>query len=218
MSHLHEVPAPAPRELVVLSAGMSEQSSSSLLAGMVVDALRETGEELADAHVTVVELRPLAHALTDALLTGFASGELAQALAAVAGADGLVAVTPVHSASYSALFKAFFDVLEDGALDGMPVLMAATAGSARHSLVLDHAVRPLFGYLRAVTVPTGVFAASEDWGSGEDIAVAALRRRVARAAGELALLVAARPRVEKLDSFDRDIASMGSFEDLLRGS
>jgi FMN reductase len=127
----------------------------------------------------------------------------------------VIAVTPVFSASYSGLFKTFFDVLEPGALDGTPVLVAATAGTARHSLVLEHALRPLFSYLHAVVVPTGVFAASEDWGgAGAD---KALLGRVERAARELAALVLARPVGPKPDQFDRDLAAMGDFEDLLRG-
>ena len=93
--------------------------------------------------------------MTDALLTGFAAGELAAAVETVAEADAVVAVTPVFNASYSGLFKTFFDVLEPGTLDGKPVLVAATAGTARHSLVLEHALRPLFSYLHAVVVPTG---------------------------------------------------------------
>ena len=125
----------------------------------------------------------------------------------------MIAVTPVFSASYSGLFKTFFDVLEQDALAGTPVLIAATAGTARHSLVLEHALRPLFSYLHAVVVPTGVFAASEDWGNGG--ADGALRRRVERAAGELAALVSSARAPSTVDQFDRDIASMGDFEDLL---
>ena len=93
----------------------------------------------------------------------------------MAEADAVIAVTPVFSAVYSGLFKMFFDVLEDGTLEGKPVLIAATAGTARHSLVLDFAMRPLFAYLRADVVPTGVFAASSDFGSGADGAAARSR-------------------------------------------
>lgn len=210
------------RTIVVVSAGLSDPSSTRLLADLLAaatsTALTQRGSSLADpveTRVEVIELRPLAHALTDHLLTGFATGDLADALAKVAAADGVVAVTPVFSASYSGLFKTFFDVLETGALDGTPVLVAATAGTARHSLVLEHALRPLFSYLHAVVVPTGVFAASEDWGNGG--ATGDLRRRVDRAAGELAALVAARPRTERLSQFDRDLAAMGDFESLLEG-
>jgi FMN reductase len=200
------------RRIVVVSAGLSDPSSTRLLADLLA---RATATALGGADVEVVELRPLAHALADQLLTGFATGELAAAEDAVAQADAVIAVTPVFSASYSGLFKTFFDVLEPGALDGTPVLVAATAGTARHSLVLEHALRPLFSHLHAVVVPTGVFAASEDWGATG--ANGSLVARVDRAAGELAALVAARPQAPRLDQFDRDLAAMGDFEDLLNG-
>jgi FMN reductase len=199
------------RRIVVVTAGLSDPSSTRLLADLLAKA---TTNALPEAAVDVIELRPLAHALADQLLTGFATGELADAEAAVAQADAVIAVTPVFSASYSGLFKTFFDVLEPGALDGTPVLVAATAGTARHSLVLEHALRPLFTYLHAVVVPTGVFAASEDFGTTTSDS---LNRRIERAAGELAALVAARGGTARLDQFDRDLASMGDFEDLLKG-
>jgi len=200
------------RRIVVVSAGLSDPSSTRLLADLLA---KETLALLGDAEVEVIELRPLAHALADQLLTGFATGELAAAERAMAQADAVIAVTPVFSASYSGLFKTFFDVLERGTLDGTPVLVAATAGTARHSLVLEHALRPLFSHLHAVVVPTGVFAASEDWGAGG--ADGALVRRVQRAAGELAALVASRQRTTRPDQFDRDLAALGDFENLLRG-
>ena len=106
----------------------------------------------------------------------------------VVGADGLIAVTPIFSASYNGLFKLFFDSLEDGVLTGKPTLIGATGGTGRHSLALEYAVRPLFAYLRGVVVPTAVFAAPEDWAGGA-AGVPALTERIARAAGELADLM-----------------------------
>jgi FMN reductase len=204
------------RTIAVVTAGLSVPSSTRLLADLL-SAATETAlaQRDQDVRIEMIELRPLARALADHLLTGFATGDLAAAQKIVAESDGVIAVTPVFSASYSGLFKTFFDVLETGALDGTPVLVAATAGTARHSLVLEHALRPLFSYLHAVVVPTGVFAASEDWGAaGAD---GSLKRRVDRAAGELAVLVAARGEADHLDQFDRDLAAMGDFEDVLNG-
>jgi len=155
--------------------------------------------------VEVVELRDLAHAITDNLLTGFPAGALADAVASVAAADAVIAVTPVFSASYSGLFKSFFDVLEPDTLDGKPVLLAATAGTARHSLVLEHALRPLFSYLHAAPLPTAVFAAAEDFGSP------GLGDRVERAAGELADAVLRQPRLRAADPFE----DVTPFEELL---
>ncbi|MGZ4503863.1 MAG: CE1759 family FMN reductase, partial [Nocardioidaceae bacterium] len=121
-------------------------------------------------------------------------------------------VTPVFQASYSGLFKTFFDVVEDGALAGKPVLVAATAGTARHSLVLEFAMRPLFAYLQATVVPTGVFAATEDFGGAGGALVDALGERVDRAARELAALIAGRPAPVAVDPFENPTP----FEELLR--
>jgi FMN reductase len=202
--------------LVVVTAGLSEESSTRMLADRLAEAVR-TGLESSGrtVHVDVVELRPLAHAVADAMLTGFASGDLAAAVESVRRADALVAVTPVFTASYSGLFKSFFDILEPDLLDGLPVLLGATAGTARHSLVLEHALRPLFSYLKAVVVPTAVFAASEDWGGTRE---GALQQRVERAAGQLVGLLAgpttARPR-HAVDPFDDTAADFAAFESLL---
>jgi len=163
------------------------------------------------AEVTVVELRDLAHDITDHLLTGFAPPALEEAIRAVTEADAVIAVTPVFSASYSGLFKSFFDVLDTDALAGTPVLLGATAGTARHSLVVESALRPLFSYLHALTVPTGVFAAGEDFGSTAD---GALSARVERAARELAGLLAGHPAGGPVDPFENPTP----FEELLSGS
>lgn len=181
--------SPRPARVVAISAGMGQPSSSRLLADRVVAAVRRdaAGAGL-DVEVEVIELRPLARDLADHLLTGVPSARLREALSAVAAADGVIAVTPVFAASYAGLFKTFVDLLDPDALTGTPVVVAATAGTARHSLVLDHALRPLFTYLRAVVVPTGVFAATDDFGSAGDGAGAdglPLQARVERAAAEL---------------------------------
>ena len=165
--------------LGVVSAGLSVPSSTRLLADRLAAA---TGRQ-ADVDVEVVELRELAVEIAQNLTNGFPGRRLAAAIDAVTSADGLIVVTPVFSASYSGLFKSFFDVIDKDALTGIPVLIAATGGTARHSLVLDHALRPLFAHLRAVVVPTGVYAASEDWGAE------GLDGRIERAAGELAALM-----------------------------
>jgi FMN reductase len=201
------------RTLAVVSAGLSTPSSTRLLADRLttatVEALRSRGIETT---VEVVELREHARGLADHLVTGFPAESLRGALDTVTGADGLIAVTPIFSASYSGLFKTFVDVLDKESLAGTPVLIGATAGTARHSLALEHAMRPLFAYLRAVVAPTAVFAASEDWAGGA-AGTRALADRVRRAAGELADLVAARPPNVPADPF----ADAVSFEQLLRG-
>jgi FMN reductase len=204
------------RTLAVVSGGLSNPSSTRLLADRLtaatVEALRSRGD---DTTVEVVELRAHARDLADNLVTGFPNEALRTAVDTVTGADGLIAVTPIFSASYSGLFKTFFDVLDKDALAGKPVLLGATAGTARHSLALEHAVRPLFSFLRAVTVPTAVFAAPEDWAGGGGVD-RALADRIDRAAGELADVVTGRPAgARPADPFADPETS---FEELLRGT
>ncbi|WP_327260828.1 NAD(P)H-dependent oxidoreductase [Streptomyces sp. NBC_01232] len=163
-------------KLVVVSAGLSSPSSTRLLA----DRLTAATLGHLDARPETVELRELATEIAQHLVTGFPPARLAAALDAVAAADGLIAVTPVFAASYSGLFKSFFDLMDKDALTGTPVLVGATGGTARHSLVTEHAMRPLFTHLRAPVVPTAVYAASEDWG-GQGLA-----QRITRAGTELA--------------------------------
>jgi FMN reductase len=203
--------------IVVISAGISVPSSTRILAdnlaAATVRALRGPSVELVettDPEVTVIELRELAHLLTDNVLTGFPTGALADAVRRVAEADALIAVSPVYTGSYSGLFKMFVDVLEDGTLEGKPVLIAATAGTKRHSLVLEFAMRPLFAYLRADVVPTAVFAASSDFGATGT--GGSLSARIDRAARELADKVRRRGTTLPEDPF----ADPVPFEDLLR--
>ena len=177
---------PKPLKLAIVTAGMGQPSSARLLADRLAEAARL---RLADAgrhvEVQVLELRDLALDIAGAMVAGFPGGKLRAALDTVEAADGLIAVSPIYTASYSGLFKSFFDVLDKDALTGKPTVLAATGGTARHSLALDHALRPMFAYLRAFVVPTAVFAASEDWGND-----GGLSDRIERAGGELATLMA----------------------------
>jgi FMN reductase len=203
------------RTLAVVTAGLRQPSSTRLLADRLsaatVDELSSRGFTVS---TTVVELRDHAHDIVNHLLTGFPSPALQSVVETVVTADGLIAVTPIFTASVSGLFKSFADVLEDGALDGKPALIAATGGTARHSLALDHAMRPLMAYMRTITVPTGVYAAPEDWSaSAPESSSAALSERVRRAAAELAEEMARRDTKPSADPFELT----RTFEDLLRG-
>jgi len=207
-------PTTAERTLVVVSAGLSQPSSTRLLADRLADAtVAELAARGVTARVQTIELRDLAHEVVNMTLTGFASGALAEALEKVTAADGLIAVTPVFSASYSGLFKSFVDVVDKDALAGMPVLLGATGGTGRHSLVLEYAMRPLFAYLHADVVGTGVFAATDDWSDGGGDDVKPLPERIRRAGRELAETVADREPARPVGLYD----AVPSFEDLLGG-
>lgn len=171
--------------LIVISGGLREPSSTRLLADRLGAAVRaELGAHDIDVDVEVIELRHLARVIVDAMLTGFAAPELEAVFDAVAGSQGVIAVTPTFNATFSGLFKSFFDVLPEQTLAGTPVLIAATGGTQRHSLMLDHALRPMFNYLHAQVSPSGVFAATADFGAGGSDS--GLTERITQAARDFA--------------------------------
>lgn len=196
--------------VTVISAGLRSPSSTRLLSDQLTDAVCA---RMGEVEVHHIEVRDHAHAMMDALLTGFATGELREALDQVAAADAVIVVTPTFQASYSGLLKSFVDLIDVDALRGTPVLVAATGGSERHSLVLDHALRPLFAYLGAFVLPTGIYAATADFG-GEG--TAALAGRIDRSVGELATVLGGssirKPKVDEFANFtpfDQVLANAG---------
>ena len=196
------------RTVAVVSAGLGQPSSTRLLADrLAAAAVRELGP---GTGIRVIDLRDHAHDVVNAMLTGFPSPTLREVIGTVTGADALIAVTPIFNATFSGLFKSFFDVLEPGSLDAIPTVIAATGGSARHSLALEYAVRPMFAYLRAAVVPTAVFAASEGWAGGVESG-SELDTRVDRVARELAAVLDGRARTVAPDPFDEPVP----FEEML---
>ena len=125
-------------------------------------------------------------------------------------ADGIIAAAPVYKAGASGLFTSFFQVLDNDLLIGKPVVLAATAGTARHALVVDEEMRSLFAYLRTLTVPTSLFAATEDWQDKS------LTGRIDRAALELVLLMesgfSTAVRDESWQNYSHEFGSAGGTE------
>lgn len=199
--------------LAIISGGLRNPSSTRMLADRLDSSVRAELEAAGiETESTFVELRPLGRPIMDAMLTGFAGAELEAAFDTVADADGVIAVTPAFNASFSGLFKSFFDVLPEETLSDMPVLIAATGGTERHSLVLEHALRPMFSYLHAIVSPTGVYAATDDFGSQEG---SLLGSRISIAAFDFVRLVQGCGAHQRRDAFTDELASM---ERLLGGS
>lgn len=197
--------------LAVVSAGTSDPSSTRLLA----DRINERAVVLAARHqhtvtASVVQLREIATDISTALMSQLILPGLRDAITVLGEADGIIAATPVYKAGPSGLFTSFFQVLDNDLLIAKPVVLAATAGTARHALVADDQMRPMFAYLRAMTVPTSLFAAPEDW------ADPALNTRIDRAARELVLLMesgfAAQVRDESWASYQHEFGSAGGTE------
>jgi FMN reductase len=200
-----------PFKLVIISAGTSDPSSTRLLA----DRISDRTCELAACHgqtvtSTIIELREIAADISNALVSQLISPGLQGAIAALGDADGIIASTPVYKAGPSGLFTSFFDILDEDLVIAVPVVLAATAGTARHALVVDEQMRSMFAYLRALIIPTSLFAAPEDWGD------AALNRRIDRAAVELVLLMesgfARKIRDASWDSYQHEYGSAGGTE------
>lgn len=177
------------RRITVISAGLGVPSSSRLLADqLAASAERQLASAGYAVDIEVLELRDLAVDIANNFVTGYAAPRLAEVIAGVEASDGLIAVSPVFSASYSGLFKSFIDVLDPKAFEGKAVLIGATAGTDRHQMVLDFAMRPLFTYLRTRIAATAVFAGPQDWGNNDD-GGSPLSVRVDRAAGEFVALL-----------------------------
>jgi FMN reductase len=198
-------------ELVVVSGGTSEPSSTKLLAERIAQRVTALAEGRGAAVRTrVIELRELATEITTALTSQLIGPKLQQAVAALGAADGVIAAAPVYKAGPSGLFTSFFHVLDNDLLIGKPVVLAATAGTARHALVVDDQMRSLFAYLRTLPVPTSLFAAPEDWADG------ALNQRIDRAAFELVLLLesgfARQVRDESWQRYQHELGSAGGTE------
>jgi FMN reductase len=197
--------------LAVVSAGTSDPSSTRLLADRAAD--RAAAILTGNGHAVttdVVELREISADISTAMVTQLVKPRLQQAMTILGEADGIIASTPVYKAGPSGLFTSFFDVLDNDLLIAKPVVLAATAGTARHALVADDQMRPMFAYLRAMTAPTSLFAAPEDWRD------TALNERIDRAAFELVLLMesgfARKVRDESWQSYQHEFGSAGGTE------
>lgn len=202
---------PTTYRLAVISGGTSDPSSTRMLADRISGRVAEQAEQHGGKlQIDVIDLRSLAGEITTAMMSTLLGSGLTHAVEALGAADGIVASSPVYKAGPSGLFSSFFQVLDNDLLIGKPVVLAATAGSARHALVIDDQMRSLFAYLRTLPVPTSVFAASEDWNSTE------LGTRIDRAAFELWLLMQSgfsrKIKDESWQSYQHSFGSAGGTE------
>lgn len=200
-----------PLSLAVISAGASDPSSTRMLADRIADRVTaRAGQRGRAVEVRVIEVRALASEIATALTSRLHGPRLKEATEILGAADGIVVSTPVYKAGPSGLLKGFLDVLDDDLMIAKPVVLAATAGTARHALVVDEQLRSLFAYLRTLTVPTSLFAASEDWGDP------ALATRIDRAAVELVVLMdvdfAGQVKEETWGAYSHEFGSAGGTE------
>lgn len=200
-----------PFRVVVVNAGVSDPSSTKMLDDRlslrVEAAAQRDGRTVETQHLDLRELLP---ELSGALASGHLGPKFTAAIEKLAAADGIIATAPVYKAGPSGLFTSFFQVLDNDLLIAKPVILGATAGTARHALVVDEQMRSMFAYLRTMTAPTSVFASTEDWQDN------ALGKRIDRAARELVVLmetgVEARIKDTSWNSYQHEFGSAGGNE------
>lgn len=148
-----------PLRLVAVSGGLQRPSKAAALAEHLLDLIADE----VPCEQRLIELGQLAPQLAGAVWRSQLPDTAERELAAVEQADVLVVATPVFRGSYTGLFKHFFDFIHQDALIDKPVLLAATGGSERHALMIDHQLRPLFSFFQARTLPLGIYATDQDF-------------------------------------------------------
>ncbi|WP_242890979.1 FMN reductase [Stenotrophomonas maltophilia] len=175
-----------PLRIVAVSGGLQRPSRAATLAQHLLGLI---GENMRSEQ-QLIELGELAPQLAGALWRSQLPEVVERQLVAVERADVLVVSTPVYRGSYTGLFKHFFDFIDQDALVDTPILLAATGGSDRHALVIDHQLRPLFSFFQARTLPLGIYATDRDFADGRvhsDALIERARLAVRRAMPLLAL-------------------------------
>lgn len=148
-----------PFKVVAVSGSVQQPSRTLVLLKALVERL---GQQL-PIEVRLIELAQVGPQFAGVLHREALPAAVQDDLRAIETADLLIAASPVYRASYTGLFKHLFDFVHHEALKNVPVLLAATGGSDRHALIIDHQLRPLFGFFQALSLPVGVYAAESDF-------------------------------------------------------
>lgn len=175
-------------KVVAISGGLKNPSRTHALANALTSALASH----AQIEIRLIDLGEIGPRFAGALQPDDLPAEVRSAIRAIEGADFIVAATPVYRASFTGLFKHLLDFVDHNALIDVPVLLAATGGSDRHALVIDHQLRPLFSFFQSFTLPVGVYASEADF-ENYQVSSAALRQRIELAVERALPFV--RPRV-----------------------
>lgn len=184
----------SPIRVVAFSGNVRRPSKSRALAGSIVEAIAQR----LPAQVEQFDVLDAQPGLGVALSRGELSPEALRIVEAIERSDVLVVSTPTYKGSYTGLFKHLIDFVDMKALAGRPVVVSATGGGQRHSLVIEHQLRPLFGFFSALTIPAGIFAEDRQF-EGHAVADPALKDRIALAAAQVVAIVAATDRAVASD-------------------
>jgi FMN reductase len=186
-------------KVVGVSGSLQAPSRTIALVEEIVGAL---GLEL-PIESRIVKINELGPSFAGALNRKQVPAEVEDALQAIETADVLVVASPVYRASFTGLFKHLFDFVDQYALVDTPILLAATGGSERHALIIEHQFRPLFGFFQALTLPVGVYAHDSDF-TDYKITSAFLKDRITKAVGKAVPII--RSNVAEKEEIARTLA------------
>lgn len=162
-----------PLRVVGVSGSLSAPSKTTALVRAILDTVGE--RRPVETHL--IALHDLGRHLGGAVHRAELPAEAEEELVRIESADLLVVASPVYRATFTGLFKHLFDFVGQYALVDTPVLLAATGGSDRHALIIEHQLRPLFGFFQSITLPVGVYASDGDFDRHE-ITSERLRERI----------------------------------------
>jgi FMN reductase len=165
-----------PLKVVAVSGSLHDPSKTTVLLEGILDGLADVLP--IDQHL--IRITDIGPKLAGELSRSGLPEDVEQELKRVESADLLVVATPVYRASFTGLFKHLFDFVDQYALVDTPVLLAATGGSERHSLIIEHQLRPLFGFFQALTLPVGIYAHDSDF-TDYQISAPLLKERITKA-------------------------------------
>ena len=189
----------APLKIVGVSGSLKAPSRTIELVEQIAESLGAQFE----SETTIIRVNELGPSFAGALERSALPAEVEQALLAIETADVLIVASPVYRASFTGLFKHLFDFVDQYALVDTPILLAATGGSERHALIIEHQFRPLFGFFQALTLPLGVYAHDSDF-TDYKISSPRLRERLDKAVQKALPLI--RSNIAERDLIDRTLA------------
>jgi FMN reductase len=189
-------------KVVGVSGSLKAPSRTIALVDAIIDSLGEH-LEVEPLHIRINEIGP---SFAGTLKRSELPDEVESALQAIETADVLVVASPVYRASFTGLFKHLFDFVDQYALVDTPILLAATGGSERHALIIEHQFRPLFGFFQALTLPVGVYAHDSDF-TDYQISSIRLQERLEKAVVKAIPLI--RSNVAEKDEIARTLAGEG---------
>jgi FMN reductase len=186
-------------KVVGVSGSLQAPSRTITLVEEIVGAI---GLEL-PIEPRIVKINELGPSFAGALNRKQVPVEVEDALQAIETADVLVVASPVYRASFTGLFKHLFDFVDQYALVDTPILLAATGGSERHALIIEHQFRPLFGFFQALTLPVGVYAHDSDF-TDYTLTSGFLRDRITKAVAKAVPII--RSNVAEKEEIARTLA------------